>query len=681
MARQFTSSSHCTCDFLTHFDLQRIIQNEKITTIDVICEKLMHCLTDKQLRRIIQLGIERHFTESKDCKLIKSIYNEFSEYHQKVNIRNKTNNNQNRNKTHKIKRNKYCNETFAIRDLLCNIFNYLDYDTLRECSNVNLNWLFGSYNPSALYCFNTSMINKKYKKFLKFGALNFAKFKNCRKIVIAHWRLEQSARAVDIFDNVREIDINGSLKLAEYPHGDPISHKIQRIGLRVVKNNVNKIEKLRFIGCGTYHYKMGTNNGVFGYEFQISKHQLGMDDLYFPHLVQLSFKNMRLGVDINILDILGILEKNSNTLNRLEFESCVFSLDFWVKSFREQEIVGFDKETTSGLKYLKLNSVRFCMAYPSRYSGSTKNREIKGCVKETLDKMALLFSNVEELEWFGHGFCISHKYTGGHGDHIDSFYENRMDDIFSYFISQLLTNNCTIKKITFERFGSLFYMNDFLFSIKNIERDNNLNININNVEKNNPYILTIVKRKININDNYKQSTSSDGNDNDVGIDKVEDNVYTDTDENINNDINSTVDHEENNDEWGMDDGEFKDDDDDDGDWGSAEEIDVFDANTVTTKTPITLDVGDPLATSSRNAHGYGSSQDEYRTLTKVPHSKKLDVVYQCKQHGKEYLHQIKFQDSYTATQGFEYFCNGPGCNVSDAIAVQTHELGSNMSID
>ena len=260
MVGKFTSSRHCTCDFLTHFDLLRIIQNEKITSIDAVCETLMKCLSQEQLRRIIRLGIEMHFAQSKDCQLIKHIYNAFSDYHQAVNRNNKITTT---NRKKKTKRHKYRNDTFAIRDLFCNIFSFLDYDTLRDCSKVNSNWLFGSYNPSSLYCFNTSMIHRKYQKFIKYGDLNLLRFKHCRKIVIEHSPDKQFPSVVDVFDNVREIDVNGLLKLVQYPHGDAISHTIQRIGMRIIKNNVNKIEKMRFIGCSSHHYNYGS--GVYRY--------------------------------------------------------------------------------------------------------------------------------------------------------------------------------------------------------------------------------------------------------------------------------------------------------------------------------------------------------------------------------------------------------------------------------
>ena len=647
MTREFESSSHCSCNFLIHFDLLRIINNENIATIDVICEKLIRCLSDKQLRQVLQFGIEKHFAEYKDCEFVKSVYNGFSEYHQTVT----TSQNQNRFK--------YCNETLAIRDLLTNLFNYLDYATLRECSKVSLSWFFASEDSSSLYCFDTSMINKKCRKLFKFGNLNLLRFKTCRKIIMQNWPIEQFPEALDVFDNIQEIDVNGSLKLAEYPTGDPNSHRIQNIGMRVLKNNVDKIEKLRFIGCGSHGYKYDTSQ-LYKYQFQINKDKLGINDLYFPYLVQLSFKHMRLGADINILDILHILKKNSNSLNTLIFESCVFSLDFWTKPFRKQEIIEIDKDATSGLKHLKLNSVRFCMPYPSRYSGCTKIHQIKGCVKQTVDKMALLFSNVEELEWCGRGFHItSQQNTGSYVGHIDCFYEDRMDDVFSYFVSQILTQQGTIKKITFERFGCVFYMNDFSYNLRSIGINNNLDIKINNIGNNDPFVLTIAKRKTNINSNCDDLGI--GNDN-INIDDMDDNV-----DRLGSCKDEKIDHEEHDDEWGMGDDEFEDDDDDD--WGSVQEIDVFDENGMDQE--ITLNVGDPLAISR-----YGRNAHEDSTLTRVPPLRKLDISYRCKQHGREYLHERKFQDS--TIQGYEYFCNGPGCNVADVVAVQTHELGSNM---
>ena len=164
--------------------------------------------------------------------------------------------------------------------------------------------------------------------------------------------------------------------------------------------------------------------------------------------------------------------------------------------------------------------------------------------------------------------------------------------------------------------------------------------------------MTIAKGKLNGNDDCGG----------LGIDNDNDNDKLCKEETI----------EENNDEWGdeSDHDEFE----DDGDWGSAEEIDVFDENGM--KKEISLNVRHPLATA-RTTHFIKRREDS--VLSKVPNWKKLDVAYGCQQHGREYLCQIKFHEY--AIQGYEYFCNDPGCNVAHVIAVQTHELGSNMSIE
>lgn len=117
-------------------------------SIESVLDVLNTALTADEFRNIIISGIKSYRKETENVNLVKNIHQTIA------NHKHFTNNTQNAssqiNHDHESK-NSFKQEVFDIQDLMIDTFQYLDYQSLCHCREVNIQWVKDANVPLSMY--------------------------------------------------------------------------------------------------------------------------------------------------------------------------------------------------------------------------------------------------------------------------------------------------------------------------------------------------------------------------------------------------------------------------------------------------------------------------------------------------------------------------------------------------
>ena len=139
-------------------------------------------------------------------------------------------------------------KVFNIKDLVIKTFQYLDLQSLLQCSLVNIAWLYDSYNPVSLYHINTDEI-EKMRQNNNHGKGRFSsmkELKHTRSINVKKWNtLNETThkyfQQLTKLNNFRKITIDDS-KSSEY--GWEFEPKFEQCLTQLIVNNAQKMTHL-----------------------------------------------------------------------------------------------------------------------------------------------------------------------------------------------------------------------------------------------------------------------------------------------------------------------------------------------------------------------------------------------------------------------------------------------------
>ena len=193
-------------DFVVWFDVMNALFDCRHTIQD-ICDILESSVGREQFSKILHLGIKSNFEKTNDFSLICKIQQSIKQdLHLRCHKNENTHKKQNKEKYHIVTTdnsknvtnilqepkannksrllfvNSHC-KVFGIQSLMCNIFQYLNFESLLHCHLVNKQWFYDSYHPSSVYhlCMNDLQHISQMKR------VNLSRFKNISSLWIESW--------------------------------------------------------------------------------------------------------------------------------------------------------------------------------------------------------------------------------------------------------------------------------------------------------------------------------------------------------------------------------------------------------------------------------------------------------------------------------------------------------------
>ena len=146
--------------FLTLFDVISKVEDKRRSS-EQLSHALGEALTNAQLRRILVLGIKEYYQKTHDFSIVTNIHERLSK-----NVKLQANNDKyvNKNTNHKDntsskkqpnnngKPNCYhTQQAFKNRSLKCVILQHLNFQSIINCSKVNVEWFHDCHDPAAIY--------------------------------------------------------------------------------------------------------------------------------------------------------------------------------------------------------------------------------------------------------------------------------------------------------------------------------------------------------------------------------------------------------------------------------------------------------------------------------------------------------------------------------------------------
>ena len=149
-------------DFLAVFSTLRWIANKTIPISEIVAV-LQSSINDDQFRDVIQRGIVSYYTRHNSTKIVESIYNQLTipttcNNDKKESSADDDNNNIN---VESIS-SSACDKALSVQSIVCKVFSYMNVKSLCNCSKVNIQWLYDSYQPCSIYHINIdTILNRK----------------------------------------------------------------------------------------------------------------------------------------------------------------------------------------------------------------------------------------------------------------------------------------------------------------------------------------------------------------------------------------------------------------------------------------------------------------------------------------------------------------------------------------
>ena len=383
-------------NFLEIFQSLRFIKDESIPRS--IIQRSLESLSSDQFRSIISLGVAAHFSKTKDFDVISTLHGNLKQ-DASINVARDNNNTDGRNA------NINTIKVFSIEDLVCNIFQYLNLKSLIQCRNVNVNWLYCSYNPSSIYRLNISELCKNvrietdrrryrerelreyqlrassYKhshgtwQYFYHGC-NILDYKNVSRIKLREWdkTVHYYFQHLAKFNNIREIEIDShylSQRTKEFHYQDTVSS--------MIKNNANKIEAIKI------REHVATNNyRLIDYDENVNE----MSTIMKTFSKQVKLINLKeLDISDSVIHRFSCLSNKENKFERISLRNVYTSQLFWC------DLSIFHSSYLSNLRKM----VFVTHQLSERNNDDTIYKEIRSMIVKHL---GIIILKLENLKWF-----------------------------------------------------------------------------------------------------------------------------------------------------------------------------------------------------------------------------------------------------------------------------------------
>ena len=217
----------------------------------------------KIVSQLVRHGIKNYmannFNENEQATMIERVFQEIILKKFGKEYENITKYKETRSRTNTTKNDYFKIELFNMNDLMCLIFQYLNYNNgeLFNCSLVNSYWLYHSYNPNCIYSVNLTKLIKR----LIFVNNHVNQNDNCKKQLLSFrlataWQHVINAKMIS-FKLPKKCDIGNDLleKLCLFNNIQSIEAVLKEKQISVLKaillNCANKIEyyHVRINGC------------------------------------------------------------------------------------------------------------------------------------------------------------------------------------------------------------------------------------------------------------------------------------------------------------------------------------------------------------------------------------------------------------------------------------------------
>ena len=193
--------------FLKWFEIHQILENDVVRISEVI-NKLQLTLTSKQWKTILSLGIRQCYENLPICDTtLHDIHNTLTSI--------KRSNESFSCGTNPTKATSAMKKVFEVDSLHCKMFEYLDFNTMKRCSMVNLQWLYAAYDPRSYYYFDTKdHYSQNRNGDCKRQSFSILRFRHAKVVKICQWmntkKLERLFGNLVYFNKIREIIIERS---------------------------------------------------------------------------------------------------------------------------------------------------------------------------------------------------------------------------------------------------------------------------------------------------------------------------------------------------------------------------------------------------------------------------------------------------------------------------------------
>ena len=241
-------------DFVSLFEVKHTVSNESID-LETILDCLRKALSEQKTREIINHGIEYYCNKIDNFNIIKLIQHQFSSINlikdSDINDNKKDNNISNKDCY-------YMFETFDIQEVVCKIFQFLDFQSLIQCRKVNRQWMKDSYQPLSIYHVNTcNLFGSTYED--GYGAReshvphyrNISAFKSARFVEIHPWSSSRTLKDYFQLLKTQFCKINQLSILPpstrQFAENDVTTNNVNQFVDTInciLKNNMNGIETL-----------------------------------------------------------------------------------------------------------------------------------------------------------------------------------------------------------------------------------------------------------------------------------------------------------------------------------------------------------------------------------------------------------------------------------------------------
>ena len=317
-------------DFIKSFDVMRFVLKD-CNSIDCIVDVLKCSLNDKQIRQIIHCGIKNHSIKSDQVNLIDNIHKKIDR--KKIHVTNNTN-------VHGSK--SQCQEAFAIKNISCSIFKFLDFESKNKCKRVQLSWLYDLYQCASN---NTLDINDLFTIDYSEGAgaphslfgptaepskmnvcgtiKDLSNFNNITNIRVTNWCCNLNKYFETFLTKLKKIENVCIYATKEYDkyqkdffrrYNTIVYEKDEiywSIILRLLENNCNKIKSIDIDFPHMITHGAGQS---------ASRHPFGdfldkMKDITFRSLYQFTMSDIRLANDESFMSVINCINEMQSQLH------------------------------------------------------------------------------------------------------------------------------------------------------------------------------------------------------------------------------------------------------------------------------------------------------------------------------------------------------------------------------
>ena len=411
-------NSNLNYDFVSSFELKQSVSNESID-LETMVRCLNKVLSSQQLRHIINLGIECYCKEKNNFDIIKMIQNQFSSINPIKKSSSKSKNDNNTDSSHTGYYHYYCFETFDIQEIVCKIFQFLDFQSLINCRKVNIQWMKDSYQPLSIYHVNTN--NLYGASALKDHYHNILTFKNAHCLEIHPWppALKDYFQLLKTqFCKIDQLSIVSSpLELArqtnvELDHEEMSSQYVDMIGC-ILQNSKNGLQKLLIDQENSQTTLVGN---VVNDLFNLKKEEKEESNIYLKNLQDLQLRDFTV--------IRFSLKFNFSNLRVLCLDRMCTELEFW-----QQLKDGFCGCSVNGINMTKLSFNSVYIRDPDKNSSKLNHQFIN----DIIPSFASAVSQIKTFECYNSEPPTDLYYS--------VFEYQQLSHTYSYWMAHLSSRN------------------------------------------------------------------------------------------------------------------------------------------------------------------------------------------------------------------------------------------------